>query len=73
MILTIVLFMFIDHTMLRIKDPKASLKFYTEVLGMELIRESPGGDFVSPASSTPIALPHRSHFDIDALDRPTTS
>jgi len=33
--------------MLRIKDPKASLKFYTEILGMELIRKSDGGDFVS--------------------------
>jgi len=29
-----------NHTMMRIKDPKASLKFYTEVLGMELIDEN---------------------------------
>jgi len=34
-----------NHTMIRIKDPKVSLKFYTEVLGMELIRELPNSDF----------------------------
>ncbi|KAI6033271.1 Glyoxalase/Bleomycin resistance protein/Dihydroxybiphenyl dioxygenase [Pisolithus orientalis] len=34
-----------NHTMLRIKDPKASLHFYTEILGMTLIRESNMGDF----------------------------
>ncbi|KAI6010511.1 Glyoxalase/Bleomycin resistance protein/Dihydroxybiphenyl dioxygenase [Pisolithus marmoratus] len=34
-----------NHTMLRIKDPKASLPFYTEVLGMTLLRESNMGDF----------------------------
>ncbi|WP_291516410.1 lactoylglutathione lyase [Bdellovibrio sp. ArHS] len=28
-----------NHTMLRIKDPKASLEFYTEVLGMKLVRK----------------------------------
>ena len=33
--------------MFRIKDPKASLKFYTEILGMELVRKADGGDFVS--------------------------
>merc|ERR1712071_404307 len=37
----------LNHTMLRIKDPKASLKFYTEILGMELIRKSDGGDFTN--------------------------
>ncbi|KAI6121839.1 glyoxalase I [Pisolithus sp. B1] len=34
-----------NHTMLRIKDPKASLAFYTEVLGMTLLRELNMGDF----------------------------
>ncbi|AFY02471.1 lactoylglutathione lyase [Bdellovibrio bacteriovorus] len=28
-----------NHTMLRIKDPKASLDFYTRVLGMTLVRK----------------------------------
>lgn len=28
-----------NHTMLRIKDPKASLDFYTRILGMSLIRK----------------------------------
>jgi lactoylglutathione lyase len=28
-----------NHTMLRIRDPKASLKFYTDVLGMTLVRK----------------------------------
>ncbi|PSR72626.1 hypothetical protein PHLCEN_2v11510 [Hermanssonia centrifuga] len=31
--------------MLRVKDPKVSLKFYTEVLGMELVSESKFSDF----------------------------
>ncbi|KAJ2340273.1 Lactoylglutathione lyase, partial [Coemansia sp. RSA 2618] len=28
-----------NHTMYRIRDPKASLKFYTEILGMKLLDE----------------------------------
>ncbi|KIM69613.1 hypothetical protein SCLCIDRAFT_1208082 [Scleroderma citrinum Foug A] len=34
-----------NHTMLRIKDPKVSLPFYTDVLGMTLLREVDLGDF----------------------------
>ncbi|KZO95637.1 glyoxalase I [Calocera viscosa TUFC12733] len=34
-----------NHTMIRVKDPKASLKFYSEVLGMELIDTMNGSDF----------------------------
>ncbi|GAA6002951.1 hypothetical protein JCM10207_001915 [Rhodosporidiobolus poonsookiae] len=33
--------------MMRIKDPKASLHFYQEILGMELVHEMDGGDFVN--------------------------
>ncbi|CCG81769.1 Lactoylglutathione lyase [Taphrina deformans PYCC 5710] len=29
-----------NHTMIRIKDPAVSLKFYTEIMGMELLRKS---------------------------------
>lgn len=29
----------LSHTMLRIKDPKASLPFYQEVLGLELVKQ----------------------------------
>lgn len=31
--------------MFRIKDPARSLKFYTEIIGMELINEHDAGDF----------------------------
>ncbi|OLN85245.1 Lactoylglutathione lyase [Colletotrichum chlorophyti] len=34
-----------NHTMLRVKDPEKSLKFYQEVLGMELIRKNESSDF----------------------------
>jgi lactoylglutathione lyase len=34
-----------NHTMIRVKDPKASLKFYTEVLGMDLITKNEKSDF----------------------------
>ncbi|EKM78105.1 hypothetical protein AGABI1DRAFT_76501 [Agaricus bisporus var. burnettii JB137-S8] len=34
-----------NHTMLRIKDPKVSLQFYQEILGMELQDKHDGGDF----------------------------
>ncbi|CDS06682.1 hypothetical protein LRAMOSA09209 [Lichtheimia ramosa] len=36
-----------NHTMIRVKDPKASLKFYQDVLGMKLITTSDneGGKF----------------------------
>ncbi|KAF7979840.1 hypothetical protein HWV62_40581 [Athelia sp. TMB] len=34
-----------NHTMIRVKDPKASLHFYTEILGMDLISEMKNADF----------------------------
>ncbi|EJU04484.1 glyoxalase I [Dacryopinax primogenitus] len=34
-----------NHTMIRIKDPKASLHFYCDVLGMEQIDTMQGSDF----------------------------
>ncbi|TKY86564.1 hypothetical protein EX895_004713 [Sporisorium graminicola] len=34
-----------NHVMLRIKDPKASLDFYENVLGMDVIDKHDGGDF----------------------------
>lgn len=29
-----------NHTMLRVKDPKASLKFYCDILGMQVLRQA---------------------------------
>jgi len=34
-----------NHTMIRVKDPKVSLQFYTEILGMDLLSEKNMGDF----------------------------
>ncbi|KAF8913698.1 Glyoxalase/Bleomycin resistance protein/Dihydroxybiphenyl dioxygenase [Mucidula mucida] len=34
-----------NHTMIRVKDPKASLHFYTEILGMDLLSEKKFDDF----------------------------
>ncbi|KAK6909547.1 lactoylglutathione lyase [Kwoniella mangroviensis CBS 8507] len=36
-----------NHTMLRIKDPKVSIPWYENVLGMQKFKESPGGDFTN--------------------------
>jgi len=36
-----------NHTMFRIKDPKVTLPWYENVLGMKVIDESPGGDFTN--------------------------
>jgi len=34
-----------NHTMLRVKDPKVSIAFYTEVIGMDLIEKLEFSDF----------------------------
>lgn len=34
-----------NHTMIRVKDPKVSIQFYTEVLGMDLLSEQPFSSF----------------------------
>ncbi|KIY64944.1 glyoxalase I [Cylindrobasidium torrendii FP15055 ss-10] len=34
-----------NHTMIRVKDPKVSVHFYTEILGMDLLSEKNMGDF----------------------------
>ena len=36
-----------NHTMIRVKDPKVSIDFYTRVMGMRLVRKNdfPGGKF----------------------------
>jgi len=34
-----------NHTMIRVKDAQVSIKWYQEVLGMELIDKMDGGDF----------------------------
>ena len=55
-----------NHTMIRVKDAEASLKFYQEVLGMTLIRTSENPDnkfnlyFLGyPGSSNPPTQAHR--------------
>ena len=37
----------LNHTMLRVKDPKKSLDFYTRIMGITLVRKNdfPGGKF----------------------------
>merc|ERR1712157_120005 len=35
----------LNHVMLRVKDPKKSLEFYENVLGMDVIDKHDGGDF----------------------------
>ena len=34
-----------NHTMIRVKDPKKSIEFYSEVLGMEVVSTSEFSDF----------------------------
>ncbi|THU83474.1 glyoxalase I [Dendrothele bispora CBS 962.96] len=34
-----------NHTMIRVKDPKVSLQFYTDIIGMDLLSEKNMGDF----------------------------
>ncbi|KAL7009780.1 Lactoylglutathione lyase [Cystobasidiomycetes sp. EMM_F5] len=36
-----------NHTMFRIKDPKVSLEFYQNVIGMELLQEMKMSDFTN--------------------------
>ena len=44
----------IPHTMLRVGDLERLLKFYTEVLGMKVLRRKdyPDGKFTWPSSAT---------------------
>ncbi|PWN28563.1 putative glyoxylase I [Jaminaea rosea] len=35
----------LNHTMIRVKDPEKSLKFYRDILGMDLIDEHDADDF----------------------------
>ncbi|EIM81203.1 glyoxalase I [Stereum hirsutum FP-91666 SS1] len=37
----------LNHTMLRIKDPKVSLAFYTDVIGMDFVSAHDGPDFTN--------------------------
>ncbi|VDB83243.1 unnamed protein product [Peniophora sp. CBMAI 1063] len=55
-----------NHTMLRVKDPKASIKFYTEVLGMTLVDEHPSDDF------TLYFLAFDQHDNVDDAERKST-
>ncbi|KAJ3826342.1 glyoxalase I [Lentinula raphanica] len=34
-----------NHTMIRVRDPEVSLKFYTEIIGMDLLSKKDMGDF----------------------------
>ncbi|KAF5346341.1 hypothetical protein D9758_011474 [Tetrapyrgos nigripes] len=34
-----------NHTMIRVKDPKVSIPFYTDIIGMDLLSEKNMGDF----------------------------
>ena len=63
------------HTMIRVGDLEASIKFYTEVLGMQLLRRQdyPDGEFTlafvgygDEASNTVIELTH--NWDVENYD-----
>ncbi|KAJ3914194.1 hypothetical protein F5877DRAFT_83028 [Lentinula edodes] len=34
-----------NHTMIRVRDPDISVKFYTEIIGMDLLSKKDMGDF----------------------------
>ena len=63
------------HTMLRVGDLDASIKFYTEIMGMQLLRRKdfPGGKFTlaflgygDEADTTVLELTH--NWDTDSYD-----
>ena len=58
----------IGHCALRVRDVERSKKFYTEVLGLQLMEQDPehGGVFMS--------LPHDGHtIDVSPVDHPETA